>query len=421
MDDPFFSLGQEINRTVHKVLDARSLEDLGTTIRDTVQRTTQKVSEGAKRASEDVRRAAENARAGTAEPPPAADAPAGAGPDTRTPPYSYYRAPSQAPAPSYTPPAYHAYRPKAGTPGQAGSILWIVFGFLGAIPLAVLALIFWAIGLMGSLSFWAVPAAILTVLALAFMGMILYGFSLRRRIQRYAQYQAVIAGRSFCEVSELAAATGRDAGFVAKDLAKMVQARLFPEGYFNPEKTCFMLDYTTFQQYLQAQERQRREAEEKRRRKQQLDADPELAAIQQMMQEGSDYLTKIREIKAALSEADAVQKLDTLADVVGKIFVYVEKHPEKLPQIRKFLCYYLPTTLKLAEAYRDLDEHDAAEGVEESKREIREALDKINLAFGQLLSNLMQDDLLDLSADIAALETMFAQEGLTGRPLRPGK
>ncbi len=417
MDDPFFSLGQEINRTVHKVLDARSLEDLGTTIRDTVQRTTQKVSEGAKRASEDVRRAAENARAGTAEPPSEADASAGAGQDTQAPPYSYYRAP----APSYAPPAYHAYRPKAGTPGQAGSILLIVFGFLGAIPLAVLALIFWVIGLMGSLSFWAVPAAILTVLALAFVVMILCGFSRRRRIQRYAQYQAVIAGRSFCEVAELAAATGRDAGFVVKDLTKMVQARLFPEGYFNPEKTCFMLDYATFQQYLQAQERQRREAEEKRRRKQQLDADPELAAIQQMMQEGNDYLTKIREIKAALSEADAVQKLDTLADVAGKIFVYVEKHPEKLPQIRKFLCYYLPTTLKLAEAYRDLDEHDAAEGVEESKREIREALNKINLAFGQLLSNLMQDDLLDLSADIAALETMFAQEGLTGRPLRPEK
>ena len=57
MDDPFTSLGQEINRTVQKVLDPKNLEDLGAAIHNTVRRTTQKVAEGAKRASEGARAA----------------------------------------------------------------------------------------------------------------------------------------------------------------------------------------------------------------------------------------------------------------------------------------------------------------------------------------------------------------------------
>ncbi|HIW73960.1 MAG TPA: 5-bromo-4-chloroindolyl phosphate hydrolysis family protein [Firmicutes bacterium] len=420
MDDPFTSLGQEINRTVQKVLDPKNLEDLGAAIHNTVRRTTQKVAEGAKRASEGARAAAENARQNAQEPSSAADAGSG---QAQTPPYSYYQTPPASPSsqPAY---AFLAYAPrgKAGTPGRVSSVLLIVFGFLGGVPMAILSLIFWGIALAGFSRYLVTPAAVLTLLTLVFMVMILCGFSIHRRVQRFTRYQAVIQGRSFCEIAELAAATGRDAGFVVKDLEKMVHARMFREGYFDPEKTCFMLDYATFQQYLQARERQRREAEEERRRRERLDEDPELAAIQQMMEEGNAYLTKIREINAALLEEEAARKLEALEDVVGRIFVYVEKHPEKLPQIRKFLCYYLPTTLKLAEAYRDLDEHDpAAEGVEESKREIREALGKINAAFQQLLSNLMQDDLLDLSADISALETMFAQEGLTGRNLRPDK
>lgn len=412
MDDPFVNLGQEINRTVRKVLDSKNLEDLGAAINDTVKRTTQKVADTAKRAS--------GAKwPGGETPPPSGPAP-GAAPSEPRPPYSYYQTPPVSPGTVSPPPSYYAPRKKAGTPGRVSSVLLIVFGFLGAIPLGLLALIFGCITLFNFYTSLLVTTLIFTVLTLGFLIMIFCGFSIHRRVQRFLQYQAVIQGRSFCPIAELAAATRRDEAFIVKDLAKMVRTRMFAEGYFDAKKTCFFLDYATFQQYQQAEERQRRQAEEQRRRKEKLDGDPELAAIQQLMEEGNAYLRKIREVNDALPEEEISQKLDALEKVVGKIFGYVETHPEKLPQIRKFLCYYLPTTLKLTEAYRDLDRHNPTdEGVEDSKREIRDALGNITLAFQRLLGNLMQDDLLDLSADIAALETMFAQEGLTGRPLRP--
>ena len=214
MDDPFTSLGQEINRTVQKVLDPKNLEDLGAAIHNTVRRTTQKVAEGAKRASEGARAAAENARQNAQEPSSAADAGSG---QAQTPPYSYYQTPPASPSsqPAY---AFLAYAPrgKAGTPGRVSSVLLIVFGFLGGVPLAILSLIFWGIALAGFSRYMVTPAAVLTLLTLVFMVMILCGFSIHRRVQRFTRYQAVIQGRSFCEIAELAAATGRDAGFVVK-------------------------------------------------------------------------------------------------------------------------------------------------------------------------------------------------------------
>ena len=142
--------------------------------------------------------------------------------------------------------------------------------------------------------------------------------------------------------------------------------------------------------------------------------DPQAARLQELLDEGKHYIQKIKEINVALPEEEISQKLDELEKITSKIFSYVEQHPAKVTQIRKFMCYYLPTTLKLVEAYRDLEEHGIrSEEVINTENEIKQALGNINLAFGNLLKDLMQDDLMDLSAEISTLEAMLAQEGLT--------
>lgn len=400
MDDQFVNLGQEIQDTVQRVLDSKSLADLENAISDTVRRTTQKVADTAKKATDAARRTT----------------------------YSYYQTPPAAPsgthARQYSPPPPSApyaapvvypqamTRRKIRAPGRAASVLMIVAGFAGAIPLGILSVIFLTLTVTDFCTSWLVTALVMSMLFAGSLFLLFRGFANRQRIRRYVQYQTVIQGRSFCPISELTAATGATAEFVVKDLRKMVQLRMFPEGYLDSKGTCFMLDYATFQQCQQAEE-------QSRLRKEELDNDPEKAAIQQMLTEGGAYIRRIREINLELPAEDISRKLDTLEAVTGKIFVYVEKHPEKLPQIRKFLCYYLPTTLKLVETYRDLEKQcTGSETAADAKEEIRGALDKINLAFETLLDNLMQDDLLDLSADISALEAMMAQEGLTGLNFR---
>ena len=160
------------------------------------------------------------------------------------------------------------------------------------------------------------------------------------------------------------------------------------------------------------------QAEAERRRKI-AEENPEAAALEEMRATGEEYIRKIRSLNDALPAQDISEKLDRLESICSQIFSYVGEHSEKLPQIRRFMSYYLPTTLKLTESYRDLEQRQiSTDEVQSVKQEILETLDNINLAFQNLYKNLMQKDLMGLSADISALETMLTQEGLMDSELK---
>ena len=100
--------------------------------------------------------------------------------------------------------------------------------------------------------------------------------------------------------------------------------------------------------------------------------------------------------------------------IVTKIFNRVKEKPDLAPDLRKFMEYYLPTTWKLIDAYRVLDQQSIqGENISSSKKEIRDTLDTINEAFENLLDRFFQDTAWDISTDISALQMMLAQEGLT--------
>ena len=78
---------------------------------------------------------------------------------------------------------------------------------------------------------------------------------------------------------------------------------------------------------------------------------------------------------------------------------------------------YLPTTVKLLDAYRDLDAQPIqSETISQSKREIEGALDSLNVAFEKLLDSVFRDMAIDVSSDISVLHTVLAQEGLVESP-----
>lgn len=100
--------------------------------------------------------------------------------------------------------------------------------------------------------------------------------------------------------------------------------------------------------------------------------------------------------------------------LVDKIFDRVEQNPASVGDIRKLMEYYLPTTIKLLQAYQDLDAQPVqGENIISSKKEIEKTLDTLNRAFEKLLDDLFQETAWDVSTDISVLHTMLAQEGLT--------
>ena len=100
--------------------------------------------------------------------------------------------------------------------------------------------------------------------------------------------------------------------------------------------------------------------------------------------------------------------------IIQKIFDRVGADPASLEDIDKMMEYYLPTTVKLLEAYQSLNMQPVqGENIRSSKIEIENTLDTLNRAFEKLLDSLFEDVAWDVSTDISVLYTMLAQEGLT--------
>ena len=101
--------------------------------------------------------------------------------------------------------------------------------------------------------------------------------------------------------------------------------------------------------------------------------------------------------------------------LIQKIFERVKEDPDSLDDISRMMEYYLPTTVKLLEAYLQLCSQPVqGENIRSSRMEIEQTLDTLNDAFEKLLDSLFEDVAWDVSSDISVLHTMLAQEGLVG-------
>lgn len=126
-------------------------------------------------------------------------------------------------------------------------------------------------------------------------------------------------------------------------------------------------------------------------------------------------LDELRAVNDAIPDEEMSDKIDRLEAVSAKIFEQAKSDPDKLPRMRKFMDYYLPTSLKLLQTYAELDAQGVeGENISESKKRIEQTMDTLVHAFETQLDQLFQDDALDVSADIDVMENMLRADGLTG-------
>ncbi len=125
-------------------------------------------------------------------------------------------------------------------------------------------------------------------------------------------------------------------------------------------------------------------------------------------------LRQLRDVNDAIPGEEMSAKIDKLEDISARIFALAEKDPEKKEQMGKFMDYYLPTALKLLDTYATLDQQGMqGQNVTETKASIENAMDMLANAFAGQLDKLFQSDVLDVSSDIAALQSMLTMDGLT--------
>ena len=344
-------------------------------------------------------------------------------------------------------------------PGKvSGTVMkWVGYSCSGmfGLSLAILG----AVGAATGVSL-AVPVSILGVLFAGSLGLGIGGKKRLELAQRFRKYVSVLGNRTYCMVEELADSVGESSKFVRKDLKKMIRQGFFPQGYLDQKETCLITDKQTYQQYQDAQqsyEARKKAAQQgkdpgrrdgdgqyfetafdsessggsenaaaKRSGTNQngaasghfadsdirADLDPKCA---ELIAQGRSYIRHIHECNDRIPDEAMSEKLARLEVVVTRIFTEAERNPEVVDDLKKMMSYYLPTTKKLLDAYCNLNEQPVGgQNIDTMKKEIEETLDTLNSAFEKLLDDLFEEQAWDISSDISVLNTMLAQEGLTG-------
>lgn len=138
-----------------------------------------------------------------------------------------------------------------------------------------------------------------------------------------------------------------------------------------------------------------------------------IETVDQLIRNGQDMLASIRDENNQIPDPELTKKIDQLETISNQIFLTVTDKPDKAPQIRRFMDYYLPTVLKMLTNYRKLDEREVTgENAEKTKKRVEEAMDIVLDAFQKQHDQLYQRDMLDVTTDISVLETLMKQDGL---------
>ena len=224
------------------------------------------------------------------------------------------------------------------------------------------------------------------------VGLLIGGAMGRKRMRLFTTLQAVVGTRDNIPVSEVAAALALEPEKARRQLNKALDKGLFGSGAY--------LDMRTDTLVIRGEAPQ---PEKKAAAAEKPAGESQYQAI----------LRQLREVNDAIPGEEMSAKIDRLEAITAKIFAAAEKDPEKLPKMRRFMDYYLPTALKLLNAYSQFDSQGGdGEVIRQSKRKIEQTMDVLVEGFENQLDNLFADDALDVEADIRVLQNMMAQDGL---------
>ena len=136
---------------------------------------------------------------------------------------------------------------------------------------------------------------------------------------------------------------------------------------------------------------------------------PEIDAL---IKEKGRALSEMRRLNDAIEDEKISDQIDHMEAVTAKIIDHVAANPKKLPQIRRFMDYYLPTTLKILNAYDRMDSTGiSGDNITATKTKVEGMLDTICAAFDKQLDSLFGAEALDISTDITVMENLLAREG----------
>ena len=281
---------------------------------------------------------------------------------------------------------------------KAGGGTGLVVG--GSVLAAIFGLAVFVLGVIGAVENVAemvIPIGICLPFLAGGIGMIASGISKNRRSERYLNYLAYIGANREVDLAPMAASFGTSVGKLCKDLRRMLARGILPTGYLDLAEGKL---YLTEMGYHAQPRREAPPVQEET---------PQQAAARE-----DDILREIRQVNDEIPDKVMSAKIDRIEEITGKILAYQKAHPNKESQLRTFLNYYLPTTLKILRAYAQLDAQGIeGENISAAKKRIEDMMDQVVSGFEKQLDKLFQDDAMDITSDVEVLENMLKKDGLS--------
>ena len=292
------------------------------------------------------------------------------------------------------PPNAAGKRPSLGK-GKAmtiiGAIMAVIFGIAAVSGLPVVS------------SIWGFPmslAAMSPVIGLFAGGLALMaaGSISTRKAKRFRKYLALIGRRESVSVVQLAHAMPVSVRKACSDLQEMLDEGILPAGY---------LDMSSYELIL-SDEGLKDEPEPEKTEEAQEEEPLDL-------RDDDAVLREIRRLNDDIDDPAMSRKIDRIGEITSKIYGYAKQNPGKEDQLRSFLNYYLPTTLKILKAYARMEDQGVeGENIRTAKARIEGMMDKVVDGFEKQLDRLFEVDTMDITADVEVLERMLEKDGLSG-------
>ena len=276
----------------------------------------------------------------------------------------------------------------------AGSIVSAIFG-LGFLS-ELFESLYWATEWGWHELYWDLPD-LAPLLGFFCLGLVLLGcgISRTRKGKRFSKYLSLIGTRDSVPLDALARTAGVSRKRLLGDLQDMLDSGVLPAGYLDLFRDQLVLSEAGIPDEAPAPK-------------------PEAAPEPEKPQDDYAVLQEIRQVNDAIPDPVMSQKIDRIGEITGKILDYQRQHPGKDGQLRSFLSYYLPTTLKILRAYAQLDAQGVeGENISAAKARIEGMMDKVVEGFEKQLDKLFQDSAMDIASDVSVLEQMLEKDGLS--------
>lgn len=296
---------------------------------------------------------------------------------------------------------------RADTGAKAREVFGWILGVFGA---------FMTLGaILSADTIWAVLSCLAMI---AGGGLLIFsGRQAKKKEAAFRRCMTVSGDKGVVKLRPLAKTLGMTEEELEKQLTEMVDRGYYGErAYIDHARELLVIEPEFMRDVYRAEdEAKAREAAAKTQAEEQ--------AAKEQMTEYERIIERIRQADIDIEDEVMSEKIRQMQAITQAIFSEVELHPEKRPQIDRFMSYYLPTTLKLLESYARIEEQGVSgENTAKAKADIERIADTLVEGYRKQLDTLYHAEAVDIAGDVAVVESMLRRDGLTGdsdfRPFR---